>query len=81
MFGQRMVTAMKTYTVVYEPGENEWWIAHVPAIPGCHTQGRTLDQARERIREALSLWVEDTDKVTLVDDVRPAADAHDALRQ
>jgi predicted RNase H-like HicB family nuclease len=66
-----------TRTLIYEPGDNGWWLAHVPAIPGCHTQGRTLDQTRERIREALSLWVEDADKVTLVDDVRAAADARD----
>jgi len=70
-----------TYTVIYEPGDNGWWLAHVPAIPGCHTQGRSIDQARERIRETLSLWVEGADKVTLVDDMRPAADARDAQRQ
>jgi predicted RNase H-like HicB family nuclease len=41
---------------------------------GCHTYGRTLEQARRRIREALSLWVEDADRAELVEEVRlPAA--------
>ncbi len=56
---------MNSYTVVYERDEDGWWLAYVPAIPGCHTQGRTIDQARRRIREALSLWVDDASTATL----------------
>ena len=29
----------------------------LPDVPGCHTYGRTIDQARARLREALSLFV------------------------
>lgn len=61
---------MTVYTVVYERGDRGWWLASVPALPGCHTQGRTIDQARRRIREALSLWVDDADTATIVDDIR-----------
>lgn len=47
----------KSYKVRYELDESGWWVASIPAVPGCHTQGRTIEQAEERIREALSLYV------------------------
>jgi predicted RNase H-like HicB family nuclease len=66
------MTAMKgrKYRVVLERDESGAWIARVPSVRGCHTYGRTLDQARRRIREALSLWVDDADRAELVEDVR-----------
>ena len=60
----------KTYRVVFERDEAGLWTARVPGVAGCHTQGRTLAQARERIREALSLFDAHADTVELVDDVR-----------
>lgn len=50
---------MTTYqfTVVIEPDE-EGYHAFVPALPGCHTFGDTLDEARANIAEAMSLHVE-----------------------
>jgi predicted RNase H-like HicB family nuclease len=39
--------------------EGDWWLASVPALPGCHTQGQSIDQARERIREAIAAWLDD----------------------
>ena len=41
----------------YELDETGWWLATVPAVPGCHTQGRTIEQAENRIREALALFL------------------------
>jgi predicted RNase H-like HicB family nuclease len=61
---------MNKYTVVYERDEDGWWVAAVPAIPGCHTQGRTIRQARSRIREALSLYVDDAGTAELCEDIR-----------
>lgn len=69
---------MTSYTVVYERDEN-MWLASVPAVPGCHTQGRTLAQAETRIREALRLWVNDADTARLISDVRLPRDANQAL--
>lgn len=68
-------------TVVFERDETGAWIARVPSVPGCHTYGRTIDQARRRIREALGLWVEDAECTEFVEDVRLPAQAADALRQ
>jgi predicted RNase H-like HicB family nuclease len=45
--------------VRYELDETGWWVASIDAVPGCHTQGRTIEQARERIREALAALVGD----------------------
>jgi predicted RNase H-like HicB family nuclease len=44
-----------TYQVELERDERGWWAASVPAVPGAHTQGRSIAQAMNRIREALSL--------------------------
>lgn len=40
-------------TVVYEQGEDGWIVASIPAVPGAHSQGRTRDEARENILDAL----------------------------
>lgn len=60
----------KTYTVVYERDENGLWVARVKGVPGCHTQGRTIAQARGRIREALGLFDPHADAAQLRDRVR-----------
>lgn len=44
----------------------------MPKVKGCRTQGKSIEQARTRIREALALFVDNADKATLVDDVRVA---------
>jgi predicted RNase H-like HicB family nuclease len=49
--------ARHTFEVCYELDETGWWVATVPSVPGCHTQGRTIEQAEKRIREALALFV------------------------
>ena len=33
-------------------------MASVPALPGCHTQTRSLDDLSERIKEAIGLYLE-----------------------
>ena len=61
---------VKTYRIVYELDESGHWIATVPAVRGCHTYGRSLSEARSRIREALSLFVARAGAAKLVDDIR-----------
>ncbi len=41
------------FTVLIEKDESGTYIAKVPDIPGCYTQGRTVEQAMERIKEAI----------------------------
>ena len=45
------------FTIVIEPDE-EGYHAFVPALPGCHSQGATLDEARDNIAEAIELHLE-----------------------
>ena len=47
------------YTIVLEPEEDEvgGYAVSVPALPGCFSQGRTVDEALAHIREAIALHV------------------------
>ncbi len=45
---------MDKFTAVYEE-DGDWWIAYVEELPGANTQGRTLDEARENLKEAVEL--------------------------
>ena|ERR1700733_403783 len=66
--------SMRSYHVTYERDESGWWVASVRGVRGCHTQGRTVDEARRRVREALSLFDEDAASADFIDQVKlPAA--------
>ena len=39
--------------------ENEWYIAYCPEIPGANGQGRTYDEARASLADAIVLILED----------------------
>src|SRR2546429_5938015 len=71
---------MSAYHVTYERDESGWWVATVRGVRGCHTQGRTVDEARRRIREALELFVDDARKALIVDDVKLPGAATRAIR-
>ena len=40
-------------TIVYEDGEDGWIVASVPEVPGVHSQGRTREEARVNVINAL----------------------------
>jgi len=42
-----------TYTAVFER-DGDWWIGYVEELPGANTQGATLEEARENLRERTS---------------------------
>ena len=46
------------YEVLYEHDEDGVIIASVPAIRGCHSHGRTMEEAEKNIREAIELCLE-----------------------
>ncbi|MFA4915051.1 MAG: type II toxin-antitoxin system HicB family antitoxin [Syntrophales bacterium] len=41
------------YRIIIEKGEDFGFIAHCPAIPGCHSQGSSMEAAIENIRDAI----------------------------
>ena len=48
------------YTVVLTPEmEDGGYSVSVPALPGCHTQGETVEEALANAREAIRLYLED----------------------
>lgn len=49
---------MEQFTAVFERGDGDWWIAYVEELPGANTQGKTLEEARENLREAVHLTIE-----------------------
>src|SRR6185369_12114885 len=71
---------MSVYHVAYERDESGWWVASVREVRGCRTQGRTVDEARRRIRKAMALFVDDARSAKLVDNVKLPAHASKAIR-
>jgi len=59
----------KRRRAIFERDADGWWVASVPSVPGCRTQGRTLAQVRERLKEALDASVEG-EIPALIEDVR-----------
>lgn len=48
---------MNRLTAVFEQ-DGDWWVGYVEELPGANTQGRTLDEARENLEEAVRLVIE-----------------------
>ncbi|MGI8655798.1 MAG: type II toxin-antitoxin system HicB family antitoxin [Pyrinomonadaceae bacterium] len=46
------------YRVLVEQDEDGMYVAEVPALPGCISQGATRDQAVENIKEAIAVYLE-----------------------
>lgn len=44
--------------VLIYPGEDGFWVAECPSLPGCISQGQTRTEAVENIREAIDLYIE-----------------------
>ncbi len=47
-----------SYSVFYEQAPEGGYVATVPALPGCHTQGETLEEAECNVKEAIALSLE-----------------------
>ena len=43
--------------VVIYPGEDKYWVAECPSLPGCVSQGVTKEEAIANIREAIQGYV------------------------
>ncbi len=50
--------SMRRYTVVIEPDEDGVYIATVPSVPGVVEQGEHVEEAVERLKEALAFHLE-----------------------
>jgi len=53
---------MHEFDVVILEDETDGYVALVPALPGCHTQGDTLEELMKNIKEAIELYTETLSK-------------------
>lgn len=47
----------RAYHVIVEKDEDGWYVGTVSELPGCHTQAKSLDQLRDRFREAIQAYL------------------------
>ena len=66
---------MEYSVVVHEAEEGGYWV-EVPALPGCYSQGESLEETLENVREAISLYLE-----VIRDEGRDAPDDADVVFQ
>jgi predicted RNase H-like HicB family nuclease len=55
---KRAASRIVAYTVFYEQASEGGYVAFVPALPGCHTQGETLEETEDNVKEAIALYLE-----------------------
>lgn len=48
---------MQSYTVLYEADPDGGFVASVPALPGCYSQGDSLEETERNIKEAIELYI------------------------
>lgn len=48
----------KEFTIVIEQDEDGIYVASASELDGCHTQAKTLDELRDRMTEAIQLYLE-----------------------
>jgi predicted RNase H-like HicB family nuclease len=53
-----VLSTRKQRQVLIVLGEDGWYSASVPSLPGCHSQGRTYEEALANIREAIDGFIE-----------------------
>jgi predicted RNase H-like HicB family nuclease len=46
-----------TFTAVFQQ-DGDWWVGYVEELPGANTQGATLDEARENLKDAVEMIIE-----------------------
>lgn len=46
-----------TYRIIIEP-DGKYFHAYVPALPGCHTFGKNLSEAKKNAREAIQIYLQ-----------------------
>lgn len=53
----KKISKVFKYTVVFEPAEEGGYVVYVPSLPGCVTEGDTLEEAMEMVKDAISGYI------------------------
>ena len=55
---------MKTFTAIIErDSQTNVYVGYVPGFPGAHSQGETLDELQQNLREVIEMLLEDTELI------------------
>ncbi len=49
---------VQKFNIIIEPGEDGWFVVTVPGLPGCITQGKTIEEATDNAKEAIEAYLE-----------------------
>lgn len=52
-----MIESRDYSVIIHDDEEGGYWV-EVPALPGCYSQGESVDDALENVREAIALYLE-----------------------
>jgi len=63
------------YTGVFEQVD-DWWAGYIEELPGCNVQERTLEDARESLKEAVQAVVQANREIS-----RREAEGHEVVRE
>ena len=55
------------FEVVISEGEDGWYVVECPSLPGCISQGKTVAEALENIKEAIVLYLEPEEDIKMVE--------------
>ncbi len=55
---KKIQKSQSSYAVFYDAAPEGGYVAFVPALPGCHSQGETLEEAERNIKEAIEAYLE-----------------------
>jgi predicted RNase H-like HicB family nuclease len=66
---------MQKFTAIFLQ-DGAWWVGYVEELPGAHTQGKTLAEARENLKEAIQLILEANREIA-----RRDAEGKNAIRE
>lgn len=58
MGNERQKTRHGPFTAIFEHGEDGWWVATCPEVPGAITQGETIEEARVNLKDVIELVLE-----------------------
>lgn len=67
---------MEKFTAVFERGEDGWILATCPEVPGAITQGRTIEEARENLKDAIHVMLE-----VMREDAEKELEGRDIIRE
>jgi predicted RNase H-like HicB family nuclease len=59
--------------ILTEKDEDGFYVVECPVFSGCYTQGRTMDEAMENIREVIDLCLEEQDNKEALENLHPQA--------